>query len=399
MKRLFAALLCMIMMGAMFVFPIMADEITWEEDFEHEIGNVPCPNATPTVDGNIASGEGWSSAVYYDKTNVDGGWGGEPVDVSGNLYSAYDDTYFYIAAEIAIPELGICEGEDWIEDGTTVGDLPGWDGDVFVLSMDPLQELLWAGFANDPAPWYCFGIFEGGEVRTYRTHVNDMEISDIVSAAGAITADGWRFEAAIPWETICEDIATISYGDVELTPEDILVKDNKVSAAMIYYDRRHDPEAEERITYSRYVSIATTLPDGTPGIMATPWKLQAHGIYFIIGEPKSEQGPVTDDPATDTTAKPNDQPGNDTTASTGENNTQNGNNDSAQNNATGTDKATDNSGSKTTTNKNAAVTTKKQNSSSVTGSDAAQTLDIGIAVALGALAASAIGIGVTKKRR
>ena len=229
--------------------------------------------------------------------------------------------------------------------------------------------------------WYCFGIFEGNVIRAYRTHTNKGEISDIVSAKGSLTENGWHFEAAIPWETICKDINDVSYGEVELTPEEILAPENNISCAMIYYDRRYDNEACERITYHRYVTIATTCADGTPGIMATPWKISAFGIDLaLLNKPSAE-----DTPTADTTAVS----GNDTTST--EQDTEVVTDDKGNT-------VTDDKGNKVTQKVNK-TTTKKASTSTSTGGNAAQTFDIGIAVAIGTLAASGIGFVASKKRR
>lgn len=365
MKKLLLIFLAVltVILTAMPVFA--GNEYGWEEDFEGEIGQISLPEGAPTIDGVIDPAEGWSEAEWFDKTNTEGAWGGQVVDVSGNLYRAYDDEYLYIAADISIPEYSLCEGEDWIE-GNDEGDLPGWDGDVFILSLDPMQALLTEGFGTDPAAWYCIGLFEGGVVRTYRTHCNDQEITDIVNAKGNVTEGGWMFEASIPWETICKDIDDVSFGYVSITPEDILKDGNMVSASMIYYDRRFDPEAEQRITHSRYVTVATVFPDGTPGVMGTPWTIQAHGIFFMVDSAESTEA---DDTASDT---------------------------STSENVSGPADSIEPSVSAVGTSKPG---TSKPNSSPSSGSSAAQTLDIGIAVALGAMAASGIGAACFKKKK
>lgn len=359
----------------------LAFDVDWEEDFVGEIGKIVLPEGTPTIDGVINAGEGWSEAQYFDKTNTEGAWGGQTVDVSGNLYRAFDSEYFYIAAEISIPEYNICEGEDWIE-GTDIGDLPGWDGDVFILSLDPLQALLYDGYNIDPAAWYCIGLFEGDVVRTYRTHYNDGEITDIVPANGTTTADGWLFEAAIPWTTICEDVEAVSLGGIKLTPEDILKEGNIVSGSMIYYDRRYDPEAEKRITHSRYVTVATMFPDGTLGIIGTPWTIQAHGIYFEIDA--AEKLPEETD--TDTSGQKDPTESNKTEDTVVK--------DTATNNTNGGNQST-NSGS-SSTKKPASSSANVSNS---TNTNAAQTYDIGIIAAVAALVVAAVGIVVLKKTK
>lgn len=367
MKKIF--ILCFsLLMLILSAFPIFAAEYSWDEDFVAEIGEISLPEGTPTIDGVIDSSEGWSESKYFDKTNTEGAWGGQTVDVCGDLYRAYDSEYLYIAANITIPEYSLCEGEDWIE-GNDLGDLPGWDGDVFILSLDPLKSLLTEGFGTDPAAWYCIGLFDGGVVRTYRTHINDKEITDLVSAKGSVTADGWMFEAALPWEMICKDVDELSFGYASFTPEDILKEDNIISASMIYYDRRFDPEAEQRITHSRYVTVATVFPDGTPGVVGTPWTIQAHGIFFTV-EP-SEKVDETDDPVTDPAG----------TAV-----------------AANTEKV-----SQTEKNNDPSVSsTKKQTAaaspSATTNSTSPQTLDIGIAMAAGALGISGISIACLKKK-
>ncbi len=375
MKKLFSVLLCISMLCGMLI-PIAAEE----EDFVAGIGEIECPYGTPTLDGVVDSSEGWSTVQPINKENTDGGWGALPVEVEGSLWRAYDDKNIYIAAEIILPEISLSEGEDWI-DGDDVGNKPGWDGDVFVFTLDPLDKLRDAGFLSDTSVWYCFGIFEGNLVRTYRTHVNEGEISDLVAAKGTLTDNGWRFEAAIPWETVCKDIEDISYGDVTLTPEEI-VGGSRVTSAMIYYDRRYDDEACERITYHRYVTIATTCIDGTAGIMATPWKINAYGMHFILG----------DKPASDTTDS-------DIIAGTDVGTTAAEDTSFVEVTDEKGNAVTDEKGNKVTQKVTVKSTTKKAATGTTTSGNAAQTLDIGVAVAFGALAVSGIGFVVTKKRK
>ncbi|MBR5515046.1 MAG: hypothetical protein IKU52_02445 [Clostridia bacterium] len=363
MKKFLIILFTALMFLSTFVHSF-AFEVDWEEDFVAEIGNISLPEATPSIDGQITEGEGWSEAKYFDKTNTEGAWGGQVVDVYGNLYRAFDSENLYIAANINIPEYSLCEGEDWIE-GTDTGDLPGWDGDVFILSLDPMQALLNQGFGTDPAAWYCIGLFDGGEVRTYRTHINDKEITDIVSAKGNVTENGWMFEAAIPWKTICDDIEELSFGYVEITPEDILKEGNIISASMIYYDRRYDPEADKRITHSRYVTVATVFPDGTLGVVGTPWTIQAHGIFLNVEPSKKEE-------------QSND-------AAVKEENTSSKETASPQTN-----------NQKPTTQQQSS---KKPTSSSASNTPSPQTFDTGIVTMLGILGVSAAGMVYFKKRK
>ncbi len=379
MKRIFAAIICVVMFAVLLV-PVMAEE----DNFLGEIGEIPCPYGTPSIDGTIDASEGWSGAQYFDKTNTDGAWGGEEVVITGNIYRAYDDKNLYIAADINIPELSLSEGEDWIEGEGETGNRPGWDGDVFVYTLDPLSEFVNLGFASDPGVWYCFGIFEGNVIRVYRTHVNDGEVSDVIKSAGAVTDGGWRLEAAIPWETICKDVEDLSYGDIVLTPADIVKAGSKISSEMIYYDRVYDPEATERITGSRYATICTTCADGTPGPSATPWMLKCYGMHFMLeAKPAAEETTTAADTTTAAT-------GNDTTTAAEVTEVVTDNKGNA---------VTDDKGNKVTQKVTVKSTTKKATTGTSTGGNAAQTFDIGVAIAAGMLAVSGIGFVATKKRR
>lgn len=383
-------LLCMLMLSALLVpMTVSAEEL--EDNFVDEIGEIDCPYGTPIVDGVIDASEGWSVAQYIDKTNTDGCWGGEEVVITGNIYRAWDEENLYIAADINIPEYTICTGEDDIETDNVVGNRPGWNGDVFVYSVDPMQALLNSGFNNDAAPWYCFGLFEGGEVRTYRTHHNEAEITSEVAGKGAVTETGWRFEVALPWSVVCTDTAEFSFGDAPLTPENTAKEGNMISGAMIYYDRVFDPEQNGMITGSRYVTIAKTLPDGTPGIMCSGWILQAHGMHFVLsGGPAEEDDPVNG------------------AVGGGSNNTGNndGNENNTNNNNTSTNTNTNNNSTNTNNNNTGNTsknpsTTKKPATGTSTGSSAAQTGDVSVLISLGVLAASAstLGVVVFRKRK
>ncbi len=365
------------------------------DNFIDGIGEINCPKATPTIDGSVVEGEGWSGAQYFDKTNTDGAWGGQEVRWSGNLYRAYDDTNLYIAAEINVPEVIISTSEDYRDLPHERGNQPGWDGDTFILSLDPLYVLLDEGMANDPAPWYIFGIFEGNVIRTYRANVNDGEITDLVKAAGELTDYGWKLEVAIPWEVICKDVTDICFGFYELTPEEILKDGNVITMSMIYYDRGYNEEMEDIVTYSRYVSIAKTLPDGSSGTLSSAWILQAHGIFLKLednsageeggNDNNNENNNGSTNGNTNTNSNGQAQNGSDTTASGTPSDSKNPSNGSS-NNSSG--KSTGGKGS----------TTKAQGTSSATGGVAAQTFDIGIAVALGALAVSGVGVYKSRKR-
>lgn len=382
--KIMKILLCVLMLSALLLPMAVSADTTLDDNFVDEVGEIDCPYGTPTVDGVINADEGWSAAKYINKENTDGCWGGEEVVITGNIYRAWDENNLYIAADISVPEYTICTGEDDIETDGVTGNKPGWNGDVFVYSVDPLQALLNEGFNNDAAPWYCFGLFEDGSIRTYRTHHNDAEITEQIPGKGAVTETGWRFEVALPWTLLCTDVEEYSFGDASITPEITAKAGNKISGAMIYYDRVFDPEQNGMITGSRYVTIAKTLPDGTPGVMCSGWILQAHGMHFMLSG-----GPVVDDDS----VNGNEGGGSGT-------NGDNGNNGGTDTNNTnpGTNTNTNNN-TNTNTNTNTNNNTGKPSTGAPNNGNAAQTYDIAMAVAIGALAVSGIGIVVARKRR
>ena len=313
--------------------------------------------------------------------------------------------------------------------------------------------LLGNGFANDYTPWYLVGLFEGDVAKMYRQKINKGDITDQVDIAGRRTENGWEFEAKLPWDMIIDDIEAISFGDVALTVEDITQNTGVIRAAGMYQDRFEDPEAGEVDTWGRYVTAPTTQFDGTPGNMGSGDVVQALGITLVLenegGDTTSDTTEAPDSTDDTTTAPVTD----DITADNGGDNTtaDNGGDDTTKapettivdvtddkGNVVTDDKGnkvtekvtvkeeetetaivdvtddkgnvvTDAKGNKVTekvtvkktssTTKAGASTTKKPTTGASTGGDAAQTFDIGIAIALGALATSGIGIAATKKRK
>ncbi|MBR5515120.1 MAG: hypothetical protein IKU52_02815 [Clostridia bacterium] len=370
-------LLCVALLCATLLPTAVFAEEPYVDNFITEVGEIDCPYGTPVIDGVINTGEGWSEGKYIDKTNTDGCWGGEEVVITGYIYRAWDKDNLYLAADISIPEYTICTGEDTIEADRVVGNRPGWDGDVFVYSIDPLQALLNEGFMKDAAPWYCFGLFEGGDIKTYRTHLNDGEITEKIPGKGSQTETGWRFEVALPWTQICDDIKEYSFGDAALTPELVAKAGNKISGAMIYYDRVYDPEQQGMITGSRYVTIANVLPDGTPGPTSSGWILDAHGMHFIMSG-----GPAADEGSNGETN------GNNTNNNQGNANTNTNTNNS-------TNSGTTNSGTTT----KPGTTTNNANKGSATGTSSPQTFDASFAYAAVALFISAIALHFIMKKK
>lgn len=216
-------------------------------------------SSDPLIDGILTSGDGWSTpAVMADNTlgyilnDTKAGFWNEV------LFSV-SDRGFYFAANI-LEGVGSYDPDDSYESEgknmfvpSTGEDDPllydecegtGWNGDTFILSLDPLGCMLESGFIGkrDYAPRYAVSLFEDGNVRMYREMVSEGEITEKVRLAGKRTDFGWCFEACIPWEIITEDIYNISFGEVALEKKQILKTGNLIRASAIYCDRYIDSE-------------------------------------------------------------------------------------------------------------------------------------------------------------
>ena len=362
---------------------------------------VTVPTGTPTVDGTVGNNEGWSTAALMNAETCGYFWRQNPLTSDGQILFAVDEEGFYYAGKItenlhAVNEITGEEvidtnyfiystDEDWIDvDASDPSFHYGYDGDVFGLLIDPLGQMLEYGFTNDYTPWYLIGLFEGDQAKMYRQKVNSGDITDQVKVAGHATANGWEFEAMIPWDIIIADIEAITYGDVVLTVDQLIADGAQHKVAGMYQDRFMDEEAGEVATWGRFVTVPTSQADGTPGHMGSGDVVQSCGITLNVSN--ALKGPSADD--TTTAAD-----GNDTTTAASDG----GDDTEVVTDASG-NAVTDASGNKVTQKVNK-TTTKKATTGTSTGGNAAQTFDIGIAVALGALATSGIGFVATKKRK
>ena len=393
MKKFSAILACVLVLAMSFAMTVSAGP-------EGIIENDPITVAymTPNIDGTINNDEGWSTSALMNAETLGYYWSHNPLTSDGNVKFAWDDENFYFSANIVegleavnyvgeLVEAGTNEfiystGEDDIDVDDYGAGIYGYNGDIFGLMIDPLEQFIEWGYTGneDYTPWYLVGLFEGDVAKMYRQKINVGDITDQVKVAGKKTADGWCFEAAIPWDIIIKDISDITYGDIEIDKTLLLANGAKVKASGLYQDRFNDPEAGEVATWGRYVTAPTTLPDGNPGHLGTGDHAMSCGISLTLdGKGSGNDDTTTAAPNTDdtTTAAPDE-----TEVVTDD-----------KGNA-----VTDASGNKVTQKVNK-TTTKKASTSKPTGGNAAQTFDIGIAVALGALATSGIGFVAAKKRK
>ena len=275
---------------------------------------VSVPTATPTVDGVIDAGDGWSEPAKMDFDTCGFFWQQNPMSSKADLYFAYDEEGLYYAADITeglecVHEITgedmtgrnkflYSTGEDWIDvNADDPTDHYGYDGDVFGLLVDPAEGMLNGGFSSDYTPWYLVGLFEGenGDVaKMYRQKIYQGDITEEegVEVAGTKTENGWRFEAKIAWDIIIADIEGITYGDVVLTVDDIIANGASSKVAGMYQDRFYDEEAGEVATWGRYVTAPESQADGTPGHMGSGDLVCSCGITLEAGD--TYENPFTD---------------------------------------------------------------------------------------------------------
>ncbi len=361
------------------------------------------PGTAPTIDGNISDGEGWSDVALMNYDTLGFYWHVNPLTMKGGVQFAWDETNLYYCADIVdgletvheitgdtIPagynQFLYSEGEDWIDvDPDDPATHYGYDGDIFGIIIDPLSLMLDAGFTGneDYTPWYLVGLFEGDVAKMYRQRVNAGDITDQVQVAGHKTAQGWQLEAAIPWEMIIKDVEDISFGECVIDKAELLKDGAYVRLGAMYHDRFDDPEAGERSTWGRFVTCPTTLATGMSGNGSSGTNVLSCGINLYLQAPKAGEDTTTAAPDCDSTVTTTAEPETEIIEVTDE-----------KGNA-----VTDEKGNKVTQKVTVKSTSKKATTGNTTGGNAAQTFDIGIAVALGALATSGIGLVAAKKRK
>ncbi len=457
MKKLLAVL-CIIMVLA--ALPLSASAVYYDL-IENEL--ITLPKAAPEIDGVINDNEGWSTSGWLDYDTHSGAWGTNPLtgtvefklaytnegvylaividevgaaymvryyDADGNtLYDAsfmdanagsYTCTpggypthtpdgdsidYYLLDQHTTSAPAGVvpkncftytfsgnsfqaCTGEDDIDEeygfnGDTIGfciDLLGaWENDGFLGNTDYL-------------PMYNLGYFEDGTVRVARSHYNNGDITEQCKTAGTRTESGAVMEVMIPWDIIVED--QNDYGAIfglstEFTVEDVTAEGALHRATINWQDRFFDEESEMVDTWGRYITTCRTTAAGTPG---HELDIASFGLKLQMG---GESGSVPTDTTDTTPVDPDPDNGDDTTDTTPVD----------SDNGTDTTKKPDDTTKKAddTTKKGATTTktptTNKTNTTNKNNNSAAQTFDAGIAVAIGVLAASTVGIVYVKKRK
>ncbi len=368
---------------------------------------IDVPAMSPTIDGTINEDEGWSVSALMNYDTLGFYWHVNPLTMDGNVRFAWDKDNLYYCAKIVdglethheitgdlIPagynQFLYSEGEDWIDvNADDPTDHYGYDGDIFGIIIDPLSLMLDAGYTGnqDYTPWYLVGLFEGDVAKMYRQKVNKGDITDQVQVAGHKTTDGWHLEAAIPWDIIIKDVEDITYGECIIDKAELFKEGAYIRLGAMYHDRFDDPEAGERSTWGRFVTCPTTLANGMSGNGSSGDNVLSCGINLYLQAPVNNGDDTTK--GDDTTTNNN---GGDTTTAEPETSYVDVTDEKGN-------VVTDEKGNKVTQKVTVKTTTKKATTGTSTGGNAAQTFDIGIAVALGALATSGIGFVAAKKRK
>ena len=265
----------------------------------NEVGQIIAKNNTPTIDANISDGEGWSDMKTLDYTNMPVFWGPDSrCIITANVRFAWDTTNLYLAADVADATMVYSSAE---EEPNEYGVVEyGYTGDVLVFGIDPLAACLNAGMSanGQRTAWYCFAIGEGNVFKAYRSNSegSDGDIVDKVQGAVTSTSTGWALEVALPWEMILEDTFTVSFGDVDLTVDEVTVAGAISNAGIMYMDRAiatpelavfnsgSDAVAEgELFTIGRSITVPLVHADGMK------WSdggesLRSYGIGLTIGD-------------------------------------------------------------------------------------------------------------------
>ena len=395
---------------------------------------IEVPQATPTIDGNINSSEGWSTVAYLNEETATGAYLQNPLTSTVEFYFAFDDNGLYFAAEYkevgaayrvrfynsegstdheatytdanagtytfepggypsTTPDgyainyykidanttsapagtnpdtcfwdifsgngFAYCTGEDDIDE------YAGWNGDVIGINFDFLSEYDNEQFNDngDHTTLYNFGLFEDGSVRVARSYFDNGEITEECQTAGHKTDSGFCFEAMIPWSTLVDDAnsCAVQNGlEHTYTVDEVKTIGTVHRASVVLQDRFYDTEAEAVDTWGRFITVCETTSYGMAGYSTSANNVGSYGLHLQIGKTGSNED-------------------------TGNNGNNNGNN----------------SGNGSSTGNGSAVTTASaQTGKNSTSGSSSQTFDAGVAVALGAVAVSGIGIfSVSKKKK
>lgn len=262
--------------------------------------------ASVTLDAVINENENWSSPAKLNDDYVKYLLS-SPCATDIDMYFAYSEEGLYFAADI--DELALV---DDFETGNSVVTSTGFDenslsengenvvgfnGDVFILALDPMGLYIRNGFINDTdyTIWYCVGVSENedgsyyGRVYRSRSEGIDGEITDFegVDIAATVSEErmNWKFEAFISWDIIISDMENKTYGRATATSEELIQGGTQFRAAAFYQDTIYDVEQGGMpYPYNRYMTVNKYMYDGGAGYRMDGEYINLYGLNMYIQE-------------------------------------------------------------------------------------------------------------------
>ena len=295
-----------------------------------EVGDVcvPCLGeaGAPTLDGNLDD-EVWQTVpvTVIDDTNCNTSWSYRSlVNGSAEVKFLAAEDGLYVCAKVVDPTLVLSSGANDIHNYDSeydhADDLYGYNGDLFILALDPLG-VLEAGDStrNNKAIWYTVTPFSDGNIRVFRSNPEYTDVSEAVPGAYTVNDAGWDFEIFISYEQIAADAALFDGVDT-VTAADIAKEGARHTAMVLYLDRymygtfdyvrtaygllidydsqiktydKYNPELGDTFhpqigtvyTVSRWGSTCDVIPrDNIAGNLGNGVAAKLHGIYLTMGQ-------------------------------------------------------------------------------------------------------------------
>lgn len=259
-----------------------------------------------TLDADINADENWSAPAKLNHDYVKYNFMSQ-CNNDIDMYFAYSEDGLYFAADI--DEFAVNNGvktdntfvystgfdeNSLSEEGENI---VGFNGDVFILALDPMGLYIRNGFigATDHTIWYCVSASQNDDGSSYgriyrsRSEGIDGEITEADGVEIEVTVaedlSNWRFEAFLSWELIISDMENKSYGKATCTPEDLYRGGTQFRAAALYQDVIYDFEqGGAPYPYNRYMTSCLYAYDGVAGYRMDGEYIRLYGLNMFISE-------------------------------------------------------------------------------------------------------------------
>lgn len=234
------------------------------------------PDNAPVIDGEIEENGAWSEAAYHNDDTAGYFWAHNRMTSEASIYFAYTSSNLYFAADITDNdnESGMVCSTGYDSDDY------GFNGDVMTLMLDPLGVFERSDYQTTPR--YHVGIYEDGTVGVYRTEINDDDITASVQAKGSVTDKGWRFEIAIPWTLIADDVSAITNDGLTLDYEKLYAEGSVTRASLMYLDRYYK-DGTSIDTWGRFITVCEQTYDGYAGTDTNGTSAKSFGLVLENG--------------------------------------------------------------------------------------------------------------------